>query len=264
MGIKMIVCAKQVFDPETPLSAFKIDRDAKRAVPPPGADPVVNGFDENSVEAALRIKESNGGTITVVSMGRAFVMDVIKKPLSMGADELILLQDDAFETADPFVTANVLAAAIRKIGSFDLVLCGRQASDWDNAQVPLGLAELLDLPCLTVVKQVELADGSVRVHRVTPDGHDVLEAPLPALVTVSNELGEPRTPPIRGIMAATGMKPTVWGVDDLGVDLSRLAKVEVVDLFIPVREKHCEMVEGEDDNDAGRKLALKLREAKLL
>jgi electron transfer flavoprotein beta subunit len=264
MSIKMIVCAKQVLDPETPMSAFKIDREAKRVVPPPTVDPVVNGFDENAMEAALRIKDSGGGSITVVSMGRNFVMDVIKKPLSMGADELILLQDDGFETADPFVTANVLAAAIRKIGAFDLVLCGRQASDWDNAQVPLGLAELLDLPCLTLAKQVELADGSVRVHRVTPDGHDVLEAPLPALVTVSNELGEPRTPPIRGIMAATKMKPIIWGRDDLGVDPSGLGKVEIVDLFVPVREKQCEMIQGENEDDAGRKLALKLREAKLI
>lgn len=264
MGVAMIVCAKQVIDPETPSSIFKIDRDARRAVPPPAADPVVNGFDEIAMEAALRIKDSMGGTITVLSMGRSFVMDVIKKPLTMGADELILLQDDAFETADPFVTASVLAAAIRKVGSFDLVLCGRQASDWDNAQVPLGLAELLDLPCLTFAQRVELNDGSVRVHRVTPDGSEVLEARLPAVVTVSNELGEPRTPAIKGILAATGMNPTVWGRNELGVDLVGLAKVGVVDLFIPTREKRCEMIEGEDDADAGRKLALKLREAKLI
>lgn len=262
--MKIIVCAKQVLDPETPSSIFKIDRDAKRAVPPPGADPVVNGFDEIAMEAALRIKASVGGSITVVSMGRSFVMDVIKKPLAMGADELILLQDDAFETADSFVTTNVLAAAIRKIGKFDLILCGRQASDWDNAQVPLGLAELLDLPCLTFAKNVELSNGSVRVQRVTPDGHEVLEAVLPALVTVSNELGEPRTPSIKGIMASTRAIPTVWGLGDLGVDPSSCARVELVELFIPAREKRCEMIEGEDDTDAGRKLALKLREAKLI
>src|SRR3990167_6540920 len=119
-------------------------------------------------------------------MGRSFVTDVITKPLAMGADDLVLLQDDAFDTTDSFVVASVLAAAIGKIGAFDLVLCGRQASDWDNAQVPLGLAELLDLPCLTFAKNVELSNGSVRVQRVTPDGHEVLEAVLPALVTVSN------------------------------------------------------------------------------
>ncbi len=264
MSVKIIVCAKQVLDPETPSSIFKIDRDAKRAISPPGSDPVVNGFDEIATEAALRIKESVGANITVLSIGRSFVMDVIKKPLAMGADELVLLQDNGFETIDSFVTANVLAAAIRKIGSFDLILCGRQASDWDNAQVPLGLSELLNLPSLAFAKKVEVTDGSVRVQRVTPDGYEVLEAPLPALVTVSNELGEPRTPTIKGIMASTRAKPTLWSLNDLGVDPFTWAKVELVDLFVPVREKRCEMVDGEDESDAGRKLALKLREAKLI
>ena len=262
--MKVIVFAKQVIDPETPSSIFKIEREAKRAISPAGADPVVNGFDEIAVEAALRIKAAVGGTITVVSMGRSFVMDVIKKPIAMGADELILLQDDAFDTVDSFLTTNVLAAAVRKIGQFDIILCGRQASDWDNAQVPLGLAELLDLPCLPFVKNLELKDGSVRIQRVTPDGEETLEAPLPAVVTVSNEFGEPRTPNIKGIMAATRANPTVWGLADLNVDLTALAKTEVVDLFIPARETRCEIIQGEDDTEAGRRLALKLREAKLI
>jgi electron transfer flavoprotein beta subunit len=262
--VKTLVFAKQVLDPETPSSIFKIDREAKRAIPPSGADPVVNGFDEIAVEAALRIKASAGGTITVVSMGRSFVMEVIKKPLAMGADELILLQDDAFDTVDSFLTANVLATAVRKIGKFDVILCGRQASDWDNAQVPLGLAELLNLPCLPFAKSLELTNGSVRIRRVTPDGEETLEAPLPAVVTVSNEFGEPRTPNIKGIMAATRANPTVWGLADLGVDFTAWAKTEVVDLFIPAREARCEIIQGEDDIEAGRKLALKLREAKLI
>lgn len=264
MSVRMIVCAKQVLDPETPLSAFKIDREAKRAIPPASADPVVNGFDEIAMEAALKIKESVGGAITVISVGRSFVTDVITKPLAMGADELVLLQDDAFETADSFTIASVLAAAIAKMGGFDLVLCGRQASDWDNAQVPLGLAELLGVACLTIAKKVEIVNGSVQVHRVTSDGYEVLEAPLPAVVTVTNELGEPRIPTIKGLMDAARKKPTVWGMGDLGIDPAGLAKTKVADLFIPEREKRCELVEGEDEADAGRKLARKLREAKII
>ncbi|MBI4527102.1 MAG: electron transfer flavoprotein subunit beta/FixA family protein [Deltaproteobacteria bacterium] len=264
MATKIIVCVKQVLDPETPLSAFKIDRDAKKAVFSPGADPVINGFDEVAVEAALRIKESAGASITVLSMGKTFVPDVIRKPLAMGADNLILLQDDAFERPDSYMVANVLAAAIRKIGGFDLILCGRQASDWDNAQVPLGLAELMNLPCITVAKKVDLVDGHVRVHRITADGYEIAEAPLPAVVTVSNELGEPRTPTIKGIMRAAGAKPTVWGRDELGVDVAGLSRIETADVFIPARERRCEFIEGEDEADAGRKLALKLREAKII
>lgn len=264
MGLRMIVCAKQVLNPDMPSSVFKIDRQARRAIAPLGVKPVINGFDEIAVEAALRLKASVGGTITVVSMGRSFVIEVIKKTLAMGADELILLQDDAFDTVDSFVAANVLATAVRKIGQFDLLLCGRQASDWDNAQVPLGLAELLDLPCLPFAKSLELKNGSVRIQRVTPEGEETLEAALPAVVTVSNEFGEPRTPNIKGIMAATRATPTVWGLADLDVDLPVLARAELVDLFVPEGQAHCEIVQGEDDAEVGRNLALKLREAKLI
>ncbi|HZA24665.1 MAG TPA: electron transfer flavoprotein subunit beta, partial [Dehalococcoidia bacterium] len=135
MPISIGVLAKQVIDPEMPLAAFKIDPSAKRVVPPANIPPVVNGFDENAVEAALQIKDSQEASITVISAGISFALDVMKKPLSMGADELVLLQDDSFSnTVDSFFTAQLLAAAIRKLGGFDLIICGRQASDWDNAQ----------------------------------------------------------------------------------------------------------------------------------
>jgi electron transfer flavoprotein beta subunit len=266
MPVNIIVCAKQVIDPEMPASAFRVDREAKRVVPPTTIPPVVNGFDEQAVEAALRIKDAKGAKVTVVSMGKAFSMDVMKKPLSMGADELVLLQDPAFENiVDSFFTAQILATAIRKIGEYDLILCGRQASDWDNAQVPLGIAELLGIPCVTIAKKVEVGDGTVVVERVLPEGTEVVEAPLPVLVTVSNELGQPRYPTLRGIMAATRKQPTIWKAEDLGIDLSQLQpRLDLLDLFIPEKKKMCEVIEGEDEADAGRKLALKLREAKLI
>ena len=146
MSINIVVCAKQVVDPETPASAFRIDSESKRVVPAAGVPPVVNGFDENAVEAALQLKENGGANITVISIGSDFVMDVMKKPLSMGADELILIDDPLTAELDAFATAQALAEAIKKVGEFDLVLCGRQASDCDNSMVPLGVAELLGLP----------------------------------------------------------------------------------------------------------------------
>ena len=151
------------------------------------------------------------------------------------------------------------------IERFDLVLAGRQASDWDNAQVPLGIAEMLALGCVTIAQKVEVADSRVLVERVLPDGYEVVEAELPALVTVSNELGEPRYATLRGIMAAGRKAPTVWNADDLGLDTSRLApKVRIEDLFIPVSDRACEFVQGEDEADAGRQLALRLRQDKLI
>ena len=266
MALKIAVLAKQVLDPEMPMAAFRIDGAAQRVVPPPNIPPVVNGFDENAVEAALRIKDGQDATVTVLSTGAEFALDVMKKPLSMGADELVLLQDDAFEnTIDSFLTAQLLAAAIRKLGGFDLIICGRQASDWDNAQVPLGVAEILGLSCVSLGKKVDVADGMARVERIVPDGYEVVEAPLPALVTVSNELGQPRYPTLRGIMAATRKRPTVWGKGDLELDAGQSeSRLTLRQLFIPVSDQECEIVAGEDAADAGRLLALKLREARII
>jgi electron transfer flavoprotein beta subunit len=265
MPLNIVVCAKQVIDPEMPASAFKVDADSKRVAQATGIPPVINGFDENAVEAALRLKEELGGAITVLSLGKEFLMDVMKKPVSMGADELVLVQDDAFEDLDSTATAYALSEAIKKVGEFDLVLCGRQASDWDNGQVPLGIAEMLDLPCVTIARKVELSDGGVIVHRALTDGYEVVEARLPAVVTVSNELGEPRYPTLRGIMTASRKAPTVWTASDLGLDPERLTpKLLLTDLFVPESGQECEIIEGEDEADVGRKLALRLREEKLI
>ena len=265
MPVNIIVCVKQVMDPETPTSAFRIDSAAKRVVPAQGIPPVVNGFDENAIEAALRIKENVGGTITVLSMGNSFVMDVIKKPLAMGSDELVLLQDEAFEGLGAFPTVASLVAGIKKIGEYDLILCGRQASDYDQAHVPHGIAEMLGLALISMAADVQVRDGTVRVERKLPDGYEVLEASLPAVVSVSNELSPVRFPALRGIMQAARKQPTVWSAADAGIESSTLqGGVVVQDLFIPVSDQVCEYIEGEDEEDAGRKLALRLREAKII
>ena len=266
MLLNILVLAKQVIDPEMPRSAFQVDRPNRQVVTPATIPPVVNGFDENAVEAALRIKDSQEAAITVLSMGQSFALDVMKKPLSMGADTLVLLQDPAFDNSvDSFTVARVLTAAIRKLGNFDLIIAGRQASDWDNAQVPLAVAEMLDLPSITTAKKVEVGEGLVNVERQTPEGTDIMEAPLPALVTVSNELGQPRYPTLRGIMSATRKQPVIWSAHDLEMNDGELQRqVETVDLYIPVIDAGCELIQGEDDADSGRLLALKLREAKLV
>jgi electron transfer flavoprotein beta subunit len=266
VALNIIVLAKQVIDPEMPRSAFTVDRENRRIVTPNSIPPVVNGFDENAVEAALRIKDKQEATVTVISMGQTFDLNIMKKPLSMGADTLVLLEDQAFENnLDGSQAANVLAAAVKKLGEFDLIICGRQASDWDNAQVPLAVAETLDLPCITIGKNVEVAEGRVIVKKQVSQGVEIMEAPLPAIVTVSNELGQPRYPTLRGIMAATRKQPIVWSAQDLGVNLYQTqSHLELIDLYTPTSDKECEIVQGEDDADSGRMLALKLREAKLI
>jgi electron transfer flavoprotein beta subunit len=266
--MNMIVCVKQVIDPEAPPASFKIDASSNSVVPPAGVPPVISPFDEQAVEAALRIKDAIGGTITAVSLGTGLLRDVVKKPLSMGADELVLLEDAAFDGGDSWSTANALAAAIKKIGEYDVVFCGRQAADWDAGQVGSGLAELLGLPSVTLAKKVEIMDGKAKVERVIPDGYEVVEVSLPALITVSNELGEPRYATIKGIMAAKRKEPVVWTPADIGVDASSIGtagrRTKMLKLFQPVREGTCEIIEGEDEADAGANLATRLSEAKLL
>ena len=266
--MQIIVFAKQVMDPETPMASFKIDPATNQVPPVQGIAPVINGFDEQAIEAALRLKEKHSATVTVITLGKNLVMDVAKKPLSMGADELILLQDDAFEGGDAYSIGYALAMAVKKVDQFDLIICGRQASDTDRAQVGVAVADYLELPCITIGKSVEILDGKVQVERVRTDGSEVVEAPLPALVTVSNELGEARYPTLRGIMQAGRKQPTVWTAADIEADPELLgakgSQVHIVKLSVPVKEQVCEIIEGEDQADVGRKLALRLREAKLI
>ncbi|MBI4312310.1 MAG: electron transfer flavoprotein subunit beta/FixA family protein [Chloroflexi bacterium] len=269
MPLNIIALAKQVLDPETPVSAYRIDRQKKRVETDPTKKiaPVINGFDENAVEAALRIREAgNDVKITVISAGASFVSDVMKKALSMGSDEMVLVQDPALDgVSDSTITAKVLAAAIKTIGQFDLIIAGRQASDWDNAQVPFGLAELLGVPCIPVTRKVEIQNGNVVCERVIPNGYEIVSAPLPAVVTVSNELGQPRYPTMRNIMAAARKKPQTWSLADVGVT-NLTPKLTMLDLVIPQKQSQCEIIQGEDNNpvDAAKKLALRMREAKLI
>jgi electron transfer flavoprotein beta subunit len=266
--MKMLVCAKQVLDPEAPPASFKVNANTNSVVPPQGTPPVVSPFDEQAVEAALRVKDKLGGEITVLSLGQNLLRDVVKKPLSMGADELILLEDEAFDGGDSWSTAHALAAAIKKTGEFDLIFCGRQAADWDAGQVGSGLAELLGIPQVTLAQKVEVTNGKARVERVVPDGYEVVEVSLPAMITVSNELGEPRYATLKGIMAAAKKQPTVWKPQDIGLDASEVGasgrRAKTLKLFQPVKEAKCQIIEGESPAEAAENLALKLREAKII
>ncbi|MFC1916101.1 electron transfer flavoprotein subunit beta/FixA family protein [Chloroflexota bacterium] len=266
--MNMIVCVKQVIDPEAPPASFKVDAASNKVVLPTGVSQVISPFDENAVEAALRIKDVHGGKITVISLGINLLREVVKKPLSMGADELILLEDEAFADSDSWSTAYTLAMAIKKIGDYDLIFCGRQAADWDAGQVGSGIAEMLGLPSVTVARKVDIAEGKARIERVTADGCEVAEVSLPALITVSNELGEARYPTIKGIMAAKGIEPIIWKPADIGVEPSKVGATgrhtKLLKLFQPVQEGKCELIEGEGPEEAGVNLALKLREAKIL
>jgi len=265
--MKIVVCVKQIPDPETPASAFRIDAGGKKVVPAQGIAPVISPFDAQAVEAALRIRDAQGGgEITVLSLGGATARDVIKHALAMGADNGVLIDDPALvDVFDPFVTVTVLAAAIRKIGGVDAVFTGRQAADWDWGVTGAGLAESLGMEQATFAKAVSAIDSKLTVERVLADGFETIEVQLPAVVTVSNELGDPRYPQLRQIMAAARKQVTNYTLADLGLSAADVQpRLRLERLYIPVKESKVEIIEGDSPAEKAANLARKLREAKLI
>jgi electron transfer flavoprotein beta subunit len=265
--MNIIVCVKQIPDPETPATAFRVDEAAKKVIPAQGIAPVISPYDVQAVEAALRVRDAKGeGKITILSIGPASARDVIKHALAMGADEGVLLDDPAlYDNPDPFVTAQVLTAAIQKIGDYNLILCGRAAADWDYGIAPSGIAELLNLPCVTVAKKIEAVNGSVKVDKVLADGFETIEAQAPCVVTISNEFGDPRYPQLRQIMAAARKQVDVWTLADLGLSPDQLQRrITIEKLYVPVKQSNVEIIEGDSAEEQAANLAKKLRDARLI
>lgn len=262
--MKIIVCVKVVLDPEAPASIFKVDEPARKVIPPPGTPPVLNPFDENALEAALKIKDGSGASITVLSLGRNIPKPVIRKSLATGAENLILLEDEAFEGLDSESTAIVLAEAIKKIGDYGLILCGREAADTDAGQVGLIMAEILGIPSVSLASKIAANGNKFTVERLTPFGYETIEVQMPCLVTVSSEVGTIRTANIANVIAAQKKPVTVWKAGDFMKVPYKSSKVVLNRLFQPVRENKCELISGDTPEDAAGKLALHLKNAKVI
>ena len=262
----VVVCVKQVPDWDIPPASFKVDEAARKVVPPPGVAPVPSQFDAIAVEAAMRIKDAVADTkVTVMSMGPVGARDVIKHGLAMGGDDGVLLVDDAFNDLDSHGTATVLSAAIKKLGDADLVLTGRQAVDWDLGVTGTLIAGMLGMPVVTFAKDVKVSDGTVTVVRVLPDSFETIEAKLPAVVTVSNELGEPRYPKLQQIMQAARKQVEQWGLGDLGINASSLQpRLTLEKLYVPKVETKVEIMQGDTPEEQAMALARRLKEAKLI
>jgi electron transfer flavoprotein beta subunit len=263
------VCIKQIPSPEAAFSMFRLDEEAKRVTAMPGVPLVVSPFDEQALEAALRVRESLGAAkITAVSIGPESARNALKHALAMGADEAVLVSDPLLEHAGPEATAYALSRAILSLGEVDLVLTGRQSADTDAGVVGCGIAELMDLPVVTFACGLEVQGGSARIERVLADGAETLEVDLPAVVTVSNEIGAARAPSLRETMRAARKPLAVRSPADVGIDAVVAAAFESrrvrERVFVPVKESRCELVEGADDAAKARALALRLREARLV
>jgi electron transfer flavoprotein beta subunit len=252
--LKIVVTVKQVPDPNSTLaleSDNSISRD-KEVVLDPG--------DECGVEEGLQLKEAYGGEVVLVSMGPERAKDAIRKALSMGADRGVLITDPQLAGADALLTARALAAAI-KAEAPDLVICGTESYDGSTGMVPPMLAELLGVPQLTVAKKVEVDGSTVKVHRQTADGYQVIEASTPALITVTAAIAEPRYASLKGIMAARSKEIRQVGLADLGVE--RGESVETIEGIADAEVRKAGMV-IEDDGTAVDRIMQLLTEAKVV
>lgn len=248
--MRIVVCVKEVLDPDAVNSFAVAGRltigDDGKSITQSAIPRLMNGFDEQALEAALRLRDGGAsGTIAVVSIG-ADPSNILRHAAALGADEITHVAADP-AVLDGHATAAMLAAWIRSTGAADLVLCGRQASDDDQGVVPALIGERLGMPVVTIARAVTLdADGgAVRVTRVTPDGDEVVLSPLPAVVTVSNEIGTPRYPTAARKLQARRMKPTVVTPEALGLDAAAVApRMRLVRQLVPSLHGHCELLAG--------------------
>ncbi|MEW5909238.1 MAG: electron transfer flavoprotein subunit beta/FixA family protein [Thermodesulfobacteriota bacterium] len=259
--MKIIVCAKQIPDPEAPFSNVSVNMEKKEVVV--DAPDVISPYDENALEAAIRIKEETGGKIIVLSMGKKVSDTVLRKTIAAGADSLILLEDPAFEKLESRSAAYVLSSAVKKIGGYDLILTGRQAGDWDSGQVGLILAEILGIPCISLARSIKISGSRVMVEKSIPTGAELVESELPALVTVSNEVGELRyvaRTKILGLLKRPVPIPK-WGMKDLIPGSGILNKLHLVELMPPPdMKRNCVFVEGTSIQEKADRLAAIIKE----
>lgn len=241
----IIVCIKQIVD----LKQLRIQRETREPILE-GLPWVISDVDKNALEAAVRLKEAVGGTVTVLSLGSTpKLKETIKEALAMGADSAALIIDPALAGNGPAATAEVLAKAIQKIDRYDLLLLGEASADNYSGQVGPRLAELLGLPQVTFAVGIEPVDGQLRVKRSLEDCLEIVEVPLPALVTVLTEINEPRIPALTQILRA-GRKPIAeWKAADLGLSGAPAALTRVVSNAAPKSTRKGQLYDGEDAVD---------------
>ena len=251
--MNIVVLVKHIPDPNLPpeMDGNRLKREGVQGVLDPG--------DEFGVEAGLQLKEAHGGEVTLVSMGPAPAMDAIRRGLSMGADKGVLISDDSLQNADALTTAKVLAAAIKR-SEFDLVIAGVESTDGYTGTMPSTLAEFLGVPQLTFTKQLEIADGKAKVQRQTAEGYHVVESSLPAVMTVTAGVNEPRYASFKGIMAAKKKPVEEISAGDLGVEVA--VKQKVAELVPAEERKAGEIVQ--DEGEGAVRIADLLKEAKVI
>ena len=262
--MNIIICIKQV--PDT--NDVKIDPKTGTLIRE-GVPSILNPDDRHAIEEALRLKEKHGGKITAISMGPPQAKTALREVFAMGVDEAILLSDRSFAGADTWATANTLAAAIKKLGQYDIIFCGRQAIDGDTAQIGPQLAENLKVPQITYVRKVEEKDEKLLIERALEDGYMKLEVGKPVLLTAIKELNEPRYPTMSGIVKAhRELEVKVWTAQDMGVDVNTVgltgSPTQVKRTFTPEPRGKVEIMEGGSTKEKAAALVGRLKDKNVL
>lgn len=251
----VVVCIKQVPDPQAPANSFYVDEAANEPRWSPPVQDLISTFDLHAIEAAAQLRDNAGATVTVLSLGGPDVEVGLRRALAGGCNSAIRIEAPGIDPQDRLAIAEALAASIRKLGDVDLVLCGRLAADWDMGHVPAMLAELLGFALVTPAIAVDVGDSGVTVHRLTDEGYDVLSVATPLVLAVSNEINEPRYPTMRAVLDSQREKVTVWTLDDLGLEPSETDRAQLQRLYGRDLTRMCEFVEAESAEDAGAALA---------
>ena len=243
--MNIIVCIKQV--PET--TEVRINPETNTLMRE-GVKAIINPFDMYAIEEGVRLKERFGGKVSVITMGPPQADAALREAISMGADEGFLVCDRAFAGSDTWATSYTLAGAIKKVGAFDIIICGKQASDGDTAQVGPGISTHLNIPQVTYVKKVEEAtDKMMRLERMLEEGYEVIETSLPVLLTVVKEINEPRIPSLKGLMRAKSAKITMLTQKELDLDPQQIglcgSPTQVVKIFTPPQRQGGQVLKGE-------------------
>lgn len=261
--MNIVVCIKQV--PDT--AEIKMDP-VTNTLQRNGVPSAINPFDKYALEAAVRLREQFGGKVTAITMGPEQAVQALKECYALGADSMVIASDRLFGGADTFATSYVLAEAIKKLGDYDLIICGRQAIDGDTAQVGPMIAEHLGIPQMTCASEITVDGGTVRIKQERESAYAVLEAKLPALITVTKSINEPRLPNIMRRLKADKISPEKIDADSLP-ELDRKyiglsgSPTKVRKIYIPDRTKHTVMIEGTSADEIASSLLDKLEQAKV-
>ncbi|MFP4458109.1 MAG: electron transfer flavoprotein subunit beta/FixA family protein [Candidatus Zixiibacteriota bacterium] len=243
--MRIVVCVKEV--PDT--TEVKIDPETNTLIRS-GVPSIINPFDLNALEEALKLKDNIGAEVIVLSMGPPSVEKNLRELLAMGSDKAILLTDRAFAGADTWATSLTISEAIKKIGDVDLIITGKQAIDGDTAQVGPGIATFLDYPQVMFAQSIiDTSDSSIKLRRSIEDGHQVVEIQLPAVISIIKGSSDPRLPSLRGMMKAKKAEITKLTLDDLGLEPDNVglsgSPTRVVKIFSPPKKEDGEKWEGE-------------------